>query len=690
MAKSKKLSLLSIFFVGMLAILVIFMIILDFLVNKAEQHINKSMLSIYTKTINHTTLPFVIDECDDFSDKFSYMLEDVVYSSKTLSERAAAFIDAENKDYFSDLTAELKINGGNWKYLINGPAALDIRFLPHITDYMSMHYGLSQYCRNANAWVYLTKPRMLTVFSENTFSPNEADYLKNREFYDKRFSEYKWAEDKHEPIWTDLNTQITENNKIVSVVSPIYDKYGKLAGSAGIDLDIADIVSRVLDNDGNFFFKKYDKYYFLLTKDLSVIYVSDFLQKQLPLTEQKTTDGTTFSDEFKHKDKGAFFHKVNTFYSLIVFSRIESNGWVIGIVLPSELLQSSLDETNLEIRDSLNNLAGKYLLIAAALLCIPIFLFVLFFEYFVLAPIKNVRKAIIQIGKGDFNVSFKLKGIMEIEQLICEVEKLGRELVDYTNKLTNEAKARYIIESEMEVASEIQTSILPAFTPEFVRKEFDMNAKISPAKGNISGDFYDYFYLDTYTLVLIIGDVAGKGIGAAFFMNVAKFVIRNVCMQNSSLRPGEMLSIINEVLSSNNNAKMFLTMYLCFYDIRTGSLIYSNAGHHEIIKINKNGEYIYFGAMGNTMVGLYPDLNYKDKQLSVSIGDIIVFFTDGITEAINSKDEPYGEEKLASIIKNNREKKCSELNDAIISSVISFEKGNRFDDITLLSLKRLK
>ncbi|HJO92412.1 MAG TPA: SpoIIE family protein phosphatase [Victivallales bacterium] len=262
------------------------------------------------------------------------------------------------------------------------------------------------------------------------------------------------------------------------------------------------------------------------------------------------------------------------------------------------------------------------------------------------------------------------------------------------------------LEHEIRTAAEIQRSILPGLSNKFKRPEFTLCTKLMPAR-DAAGDFYDFFYLDDNRLALIIADVSDKGIAAAVFMSFAKTLLRNICPSEEN--PAMALNKANKILSANNIKCMFVTVFLSYYNIKTGDIIYANAGHHDAIVLNDNSDcslgdiskftkhfnklsscrsYNSFGNLNNIPLGIMENVTYKEGHKHLQIGESIISYTDGVTEAISPSEEEYGEKRLCDLIIKNKHLEPSKLLEKIIKEVIDFEEGNRFDDITIMIFKR--
>lgn len=273
----------------------------------------------------------------------------------------------------------------------------------------------------------------------------------------------------------------------------------------------------------------------------------------------------------------------------------------------------------------------------------------------------------------------------EIETLAESLKKMETETNLYIKELTTATSEQERIGTELDVAKQIQSSMLPCSFPAFPdRKEFDIYAMMEPAK-EVGGDFYDFFMVDDSHLAVVMADVSGKGIPAALFMVVAKTLIRN--QAQTGLSPEEVFHKVNLQLCENNDAGMFVTAWLGILDVHTGILSYVNAGHTHPIICQNHEQFEFLQSKAGFVLGGIETIRYTKQELQLGIGDTILLYTDGVTEATNSADELFGESRLHIVA--NRSNGCTpkELIAAVKADMEDFVKeAPQFDDVTMLAL----
>lgn len=242
------------------------------------------------------------------------------------------------------------------------------------------------------------------------------------------------------------------------------------------------------------------------------------------------------------------------------------------------------------------------------------------------------------------------------------------------------------INSELSLATDIQASMLPSVFPPFPEHdEFDIYATMTPAK-EVGGDFYDMFMLDENHIAVVIADVSGKGVPAALFMAIAKTLIKNHTV--SGLSPEEVFTTVNNLLCESNEAGLFVTAWMGILDIARGDLVYVNAGHNPPLVRTKGGEFTYLkGRSGLVLAGM-EGIAYKQAKMKLEVGDKLFLYTDGVTEATDSEDRLYGNDRLKDYLNEHT-------NDSVTQTLTGVKKdiddfvgdAEQFDDITMLELE---
>lgn len=291
---------------------------------------------------------------------------------------------------------------------------------------------------------------------------------------------------------------------------------------------------------------------------------------------------------------------------------------------------------------------------------------------------ENIRTA---MNCGAFDFTTKPINLEDLERTI---EKAAEQIA-YIKNAQLEHTQLVSIQSDLHVAQEIQQTILPKKFPPFPElKSFDIYAYMSAAK-YVGGDFYDFFMIDKDRLGFVIADVSGKGIPAAIFMAISRTVIRAIALTENSASICMQRS--NNILCQESVNDMFVTVFYGILNIHTGMVTYSNAGHNPPILMKKDGTVSLLPITNDLILGAVNEIPFHEKEIKLSPGDNLFLYTDGVTEAMNTNDELYSEQRLLESCQHLLGNTPEEIVKRITETVGDFVVGAiQSDDITLLSI----
>ena len=272
-----------------------------------------------------------------------------------------------------------------------------------------------------------------------------------------------------------------------------------------------------------------------------------------------------------------------------------------------------------------------------------------------------------------------------------EIETAYGKLEDAYNQLEETTTAKERIESELRIAREIQMGMVPHVFNAFPEQlGIDLYASMTPAK-EVGGDLYDFFLRDK-KLYICVGDVSGKGVPASMTMAVAVNLFRSLAKEG--LTPAHIATRINDTLSTDNENSIFVTMFIAEIDLDTGRMDFCNAGHNPPVIINNqlkpgDSNRSYFIDMeSNAPVGLWPELEYIGESIDNIKGNMLLIYTDGLTEAENDLQEQHGEERLLELVRKDKLVSAESTVNMILSDVATHVGGaGQSDDLTILCLK---
>ena len=296
----------------------------------------------------------------------------------------------------------------------------------------------------------------------------------------------------------------------------------------------------------------------------------------------------------------------------------------------------------------------------------------------------NIRSA---MNNGAFDFATKP---IDLDDLSRTIEKAIEE-IEFVRKSQQEHTQLVSIKSDLAVAGEIQQAILPQKFPpiEEMADMVDLFATMTPAK-EVGGDFFDFFKIDEKRLGFVIADVSGKGVPASIFMAVSRTLLRATGMRG--IDTNECLNYVNNMLCHGSIDSMFVTVFYVIYNTETGLVEYTNAGHNPPYVVRADGTVDTLPMSENIVAGMFDDFTFTQSTLQLDKGDMLVLFTDGVTEAFNTSGEMFDEKGLETTLENKGAGKSShDICQEILKDVNDFSgKEPQSDDITLMAIRRLE
>ena len=247
-----------------------------------------------------------------------------------------------------------------------------------------------------------------------------------------------------------------------------------------------------------------------------------------------------------------------------------------------------------------------------------------------------------------------------------------------------------LVQHELNTARTIQQSILPREFPTFPGSStIDVAATMLPAR-SVGGYFYDYFLLDGERLGLVIGDVSGKGVPAALFMAQSRTAFKTTALRGGF--PGDCLQEVNAFLHQENQFGMFVTLWYGVLHIASGEILYANAGHNPPYLCRRTGELVVLKGKGDgPPLGVLEGLVFGTDRSQFQPGDVLLLYTDGVTEAMNNNQQDFTPSRLSAILQKNRTLSASDLLQTVVAAVREFTAGAaQSDDLTILVVRRLE
>jgi sigma-B regulation protein RsbU (phosphoserine phosphatase) len=452
------------------------------------------------------------------------------------------------------------------------------------------------------------------------------------------------------PVWSEPYFDEGGGNILMSTYSNPFFLKGQFAGIQTIDLSLEklqEIVSSIHILDSGYAFLLSRKNLILVHPDSSKI------MKKYPV---KIIEHNKIIKEKKR---------------WVYYAPILSTDFTLAIVMPSNELFASLNYMSLV--SVVLAILGSVLLIITMLVI----------SRRISRPLKQVVLLTDEISKGNFDKKIDVPETHdEIYQLSVAVNRMQDSIKQYIKDLQETTRKKERIEKELDIARSIQLSMLPEKIPD---KGVAIEALLKPARA-VGGDFYDFFYVDEKRICFVIADVSDKGVPAALFMAVTMSSIRSYSTTCSN--PAEIVTTVNNTISENNKASMFVTLFLGIIDIETGKLDYVNAGHTTPYILTAKGELKKLKEKGNPVVGVFGGIKYSNRSILLNAKDKLFLFTDGVNEAFSKSDEQFGDKRLEELLEKLVTSSPLEIVDSVENTVKKFSQGReQSDDITILCIE---
>lgn len=504
-----------------------------------------------------------------------------------------------------------------------------------------------------------------------------AEYSDDGEVYfdHKSRSWYNKAKNEGKLIFTDLSQDFFGRGLSLTCAKPFYYD-GQFSGVVAMDILIDNLQDSIIDIDVE---KSFDSDYAFLVNENGDIIASPFVDKDTTEFDNILKSENIFnpiSNKILSEKNG--IEQVNDFYC--VFAPIDIANWVLCVYVPQEIILSPVKTLDKTMRMVINVFS-----ILMFLICTLAFIISNILSNRITEPILTLKDDVDIISKGNLDYKAHVKGNDEISELATSFNNMTDSLKNYINDLTSLTAEKERIGAELDVATHIQSSMLPSIFPAFPKDQrFDIFATMDPAK-EVGGDFYDFFKLDDKHLAIVVADVSGKGIPAALFMVIGKTLIKDHTNLNTYL--SDTFYQVNNLLCESNSENLFITAFEAVINIETGHMKYVNAGH-EMPYIYRKGSWEAEKIKPGFVLAGMENMKFSSGEMFLEKGDKIFQYTDGVTEATNKNNELYGMDRLKIALDSNKDLNMKELLRAVKEDIDKFVgDAPQFDDITMLGIE---
>ncbi len=375
------------------------------------------------------------------------------------------------------------------------------------------------------------------------------------------------------------------------------------------------------------------------------------------------------------------FRRVTDFISgeksWLYFASFPSSGWSLGVIFPErELFADVIRLSHVLLGIS----CVGFLLLIGVIVAI---------SRTITRPLRQLAGTTTEIARGNLDIELpEVRANDEIGVLSRSFANMKQALKEYIAHLEETTAAKERIESELKIARSIQMSFLPRTFPPFPENDrFEIYAELEPAK-EVGGDFYEFFLLGEDKLLFAVGDVSGKGVPAALFMAVTKTLMKG--MAEPHLELSRLLERVNVELALENDSMMFVTVFCAVLNFRTGELEFTNAGHNPPVLLKKGQPPQWLKLPQGFLLGAFDDTRYGTSRIVLEPGDMVIAYTDGVTEAMNPDKKLYSDQRLLDTVGTVETRSTQAMVRGVMRSVRRFAAGEpQSDDITILAMQYL-
>ena len=500
---------------------------------------------------------------------------------------------------------------------------------------------------------------------------------------------YKRGKNEEDGYWTDpYFDDWSEKDIVCTFAMPLYDRMGRKVGVCGADMSLKWLVKELntineksyntglvnIQLSSDFIFHT-----FIITSKGTYVAHPDekrvMQENVMSYIDQNDEEAVNAVNEMMAQKHGIASMTIDGNYSTVYYMPIKSTDWEIAIAVPKKTfwLPAIFVLTLLIVV----TLVGLWLVYKFSRSTI----------HQAVKPLSALSKSANEVSKGNFDTPLpELTYRDEIGDLRDSFASMQTSLAKYVIDMKQKAAQEAALNNELEVARNIQMSMVPReFPPYPQRDDIDIYGYLEPAK-SIGGDLYDFFIRDE-KLFFCIGDVSGKGIPAALVQSATHFMFRIMSQREDD--PSRIVSNINDVFAAENDSSMFCTFFLGVLDLKTHVLEYCNAGHELPILVTTEATEIR--VKPNIAMGLYMDRQYRKEQIELPSGSVLILYTDGLKEAIDSTEECYGRERILTSLQRVIIKGATEPSDYIRQLVndVTLYVGDmpQADDLTMLAIK---
>ena len=579
---------------------------------------------------------------------------------------------------------------------LNDPAVAEkLGLLGNLSELMLSVYGNAEV---DSCYVALPEGVMLLVDDHASSKFDEKGEIVSIPIHERDW--YRGAIARGGLYFTDIAADVFTGQFCVMCAMPVYDASGKVVAVAGADLFLDNMESYVnaSNENGQFTCIVNHRGHVVFSPRTEGIFQVKGKGEAEDLRKQGNEALASFIDNALAANTEATLVEADGATWYMTGAPINTVGWTVVSLVdkavadqPTTMLAAQYDEISQNAVSAFQSgisRARTWITLALMIVTVLALVGALTVSKRIVKPLETMTKRVVSLG-GD-NLQFMMEDTYrtndEIEALAESFATLSARTLQYVDEVKKVTAEKERIGAELSLATDIQASMLPHIFPAFpTRREFDIFASMDPAK-EVGGDFYDYFLIDDDHLGLVIADVSGKGVPAALFMMASKIILQSVAMMGYS--PAEVLRRTNDSICSNNEAQMFVTVWLGILELSTGKLTAANAGHEFPALRQPNGKFELYKDKHGFVIGGMEGVRYKEYEIQLEPGSKLFVYTDGVAEATSAEKELYGTERMIDALNADPDAAPEQILKNVRASVDGFVKeAEQFDDLTMLCVE---
>ena len=506
-----------------------------------------------------------------------------------------------------------------------------------------------------------------TIIERKQIGSAQHDYL-NQEWYQKGIGLERGNGFLVDPYFDKDGAKLL----VSSYVRPVFDSQGRKVGVFGIDINLGWLEKTTKDEEAEI--KRIER---VEDENLKFFFIQVIDSKGKKIAGSESFDEETLQIIMKEDKIDFMIIELNDNSYFITSKRISSTDWTLVVAQNRHFVFFT------------GYVIGFIILLFMAIGGIIIFFFLRRSIKHAIRPLRYLNDSAKEVAQGNFDTllpTFKRQD--EVTQLRDSFDTMQQSLVKYIADLEATTAKKAAMENEMKMAKKIQMSMIPQKFPPFPkRSDIDIFGSLTPAK-TVGGDLFD-FIIRNERLFFCIGDVSGKGMPAALMMTVVRYLFRSVAAHSDT--PKQIVEIINDCFSADNNTMMFCTFFLGILDLKTGLLQYCNAGHEAPFILGRGKREVErMSVKPNIALGIMEGKPFQAEERQLQPEDLLFFYTDGLTDATNADREMFDIERVKETLRQSVD---NDLADAaayvrrMADEVAAFVKdAPQADDLTLLAV----